>query len=336
MRFLTPTDNKRLNELIGFLCIVFAILVALALISYSPHDTSLNVSSAPGENGVMTRNWIGPVGAYCADLIFQVFGFAAFLLPVAISVLGWRWFRSRTIDSQTATVVGYVLMLLSLPALLCLWNLPGIRGAVPPGGLIGSVIANQLRYGFNMWGANLLVIAILITALFMTTSFSFTGAHEWAASTPLGSVGKLNILSRVQTRWHDWRDARENDRMRRRLQETRTSGRKAVNQATGKQIEIARDERGGKTAVADAEEEDEAKTIHLQDQTDIFGRSKAAKNRDAGKKEKQADDADSDELHKAPICVLKDEKVPEASAKSLRTPRSPRLARPTTNCRPSI
>ncbi len=36
MRFLTPTDNKRLNELIGFLCIVFAILVALALISYSP------------------------------------------------------------------------------------------------------------------------------------------------------------------------------------------------------------------------------------------------------------------------------------------------------------
>ncbi len=315
MRFLTPTDNKRLNELIGFLCIVFAILVALALISYSPHDTSLNVSAAPGENGVMTRNWIGPVGAYCADLIFQVFGFAAFLLPVAISVLGWRWFRSRTIDSQTATVVGYVLMLLSLPALLCLWNLPGIRGAVPPGGLIGSVIANQLRYGFNMWGANLLVIAILITALFMTTSFSFTGAHEWAASTPLGSVGKLNILSRVQARWHDWRDAREDDRMRRRLQETRTSGRKAVNQATGKQIEIARDERGGKAAVADEEAEDEAKTIHLQDQTDIFGRSKVAKNRDAGKKERQADDADSDELHKAPICVLKDEKIPEASAK---------------------
>ncbi len=129
------------------------------------------------------------------------------------------------------------------------------------------------------------------------------------------SVGKLNILSRVQARWHDWRDAREDDRMRRRLQETRTSGRKAVNQATGKQIEIARDERGGKAAVADEEAEDEAKTIHLQDQTDIFGRSKVAKNRDAGKKERQADDADSDELHKAPICVLKDEKIPEASAK---------------------
>ena len=202
MRFLTPTDNKRLNELIGFLCIVAAILTALSLISYSPHDTSLNVS-APGENGVTTSNWIGPVGAYCADLIFQVFGFAAFLLPVAILVLGWRWFRSRTIDSQTATVIGYILMLLSLPALLCLWNLPGIRGAVPPGGLIGSIISNELRYGFNMWVGNLLVIAILITALFMTTRFSFTGAHEWAANSPLGGVAKLNVLSRVQARWHE-------------------------------------------------------------------------------------------------------------------------------------
>jgi S-DNA-T family DNA segregation ATPase FtsK/SpoIIIE len=313
VRFLTPTDNKRLNELIGFLCIVFAILTALALISYSPHDTSLNVSAAPGENGVMTRNWIGPVGAYCADLIFQIFGFAAFLLPIAISVLGWRWFRSRSIDSQTATVIGYILMLLSLPALLCLWNLPGIRGAVPPGGLLGSVISSELRSGFNMWGANLLVIAILITALFMTTRFSFTGAHEWAANSPLGGVAKLNILSRVSARWHDWRDAREDERMRRRLQETRTSGRKAVNQATGKQIEITRDDRGGKAAVAE-EEEEEAKTIHLQDQTDIFGRPKEVKSRDTGRKEKPDDD-NSSEVHKAPIFVMKDEKSAEGVTK---------------------
>jgi DNA segregation ATPase FtsK/SpoIIIE, S-DNA-T family len=314
VRFLTPTSNKRLNELIGFLCIVFAILAALALISYSPHDVSLNVSAAPGENGVMTRNWIGPVGAYCADLIFQVFGFAAFLLPVAILVLGWRWFRSRTIDSQTATVAGYVLMLLSLPALLCLWNLPGIRGAVPPGGLLGSVISSELRSGFNMWGANLLVIAILITALFMTTRFSFTGAHEWAANSPLGGVARFNVLQRVATRWHGWRDTRENDRMRRRLQETRTSGRKAVNQATGKQVEITRDERGG-TKVAE-EEDDEAKTIRLEDQTDIFGISKDGKTRAAGKKEKPEDAAESREAHKAPIFVMNDEKVSDKSKKA--------------------
>src|ERR1700730_9180415 len=127
---------------------VFAILVALALISYSPHDVALNVSAPPAD-GPLARNWIGPVGAYGADLVFQVFGFAAFLLPLAIGVLGWRWFRSRSIDSQTATIVGYVLMLVSLPSLFCLWRLPDVRGAVPPGGLLGSVISNELRSGFN-------------------------------------------------------------------------------------------------------------------------------------------------------------------------------------------
>jgi S-DNA-T family DNA segregation ATPase FtsK/SpoIIIE len=313
VRFLTPTDNKRLNELIGFLCIVLAILSGLALLTYQPSDISLNVSGPA--SGSVARNWIGPVGAYTADFLFQIFGFAAFLLPVALLVVGMRWFRSRTIESQIATAIGYILLLLSLPCLLCLWSLPAIRGAVPPGGLVGSVIANELRYGFNMWGANLLVIAILITALFMTTSFSFTGAHEWAANSPLGGVARLNVLSRVQARWHEWRDSREDDRMRRRLQETRTSGRKAVNQATGKQVENARDGRGGKaTAVAD-EEEEEAKTIHLQDQTDIFGRSKESKSRDGGKKEKQSDESDSGDVHKAPIFFMKDDKPAEATAK---------------------
>ena len=47
MRFLTPTQNKRLNELVGFLCISLAVLIALALISYSPRDASFNVSGQP-------------------------------------------------------------------------------------------------------------------------------------------------------------------------------------------------------------------------------------------------------------------------------------------------
>ena len=47
MRLLTPTENRRFNELVGFLAITLAVLIALALLSYSPHDTSLNVSAPP-------------------------------------------------------------------------------------------------------------------------------------------------------------------------------------------------------------------------------------------------------------------------------------------------
>ena len=119
MRLLTPTENKRLNELVGFLCVTVAMLTALALISYSPHDAAWNVS-ANGPDSATTNNWIGPAGAYRADLLFQVFGFAAFLLPMALAVLGWRWLKNRPINSQIATLMGYALLLLALPSLLTL------------------------------------------------------------------------------------------------------------------------------------------------------------------------------------------------------------------------
>ena len=68
VRFLTPTDNKRLNELIGFLCITLAVLTGLALLTYQPSDISFNVSGPA--SGAVARNWIGPVGAYSADFLF--------------------------------------------------------------------------------------------------------------------------------------------------------------------------------------------------------------------------------------------------------------------------
>jgi S-DNA-T family DNA segregation ATPase FtsK/SpoIIIE len=132
VRILTPTGNKRLNELIGFLCLTLAVLIALALVSYSPKDAALNVS-ATARDGSSARNWVGPAGAYGADFLFQIFGFAAFLLPAAILVLGWRWFRSRVIDSQVVTVAGFALLLLSLPTLLSLWHVWDVRSTVPPG-----------------------------------------------------------------------------------------------------------------------------------------------------------------------------------------------------------
>jgi DNA segregation ATPase FtsK/SpoIIIE, S-DNA-T family len=229
VRFLTPTENKRLNELMGFLCITVAILMALSLLSYSPKDASLNVSAPPPPEHP-ARNWIGPAGAYLADALFAVFGFAAFLMPAAFLVLGWRWFRSRAIESQIATLVGFALLLLSLPTLLALWGVWSVRGAIPAGGFVGELISGGLRTGFNLWGANLVAIAFLVTALFMTTRFSFSGAHAWANGPhgPIGVVEKLGILQKAQTRWHAWREEREQRRMRRRIEESRLSGRKPV------------------------------------------------------------------------------------------------------------
>jgi len=49
VRFLTPTENKRFNELVGFLCIILAVLMGLSLLTYNPRDVAFNVSAAAGD-----------------------------------------------------------------------------------------------------------------------------------------------------------------------------------------------------------------------------------------------------------------------------------------------
>ena len=265
MRFLTPTENKRLNELIGFLCITAAVLIALALLSYSPKDASFDVSAAPPGGGP-AGNWIGPVGAYGADLLFQVFGFAAFLLPAALLVLGWRWFRSRAIQSQAATMVGYALLLLSLPCLFALLTFfPDVRGAIPAGGFLGRLVSGALLASLNR-GAYVVAPALLVVAIFMTTRFSFAGAHAWAngPNGPIGRVEKLGILQKAAARWHAWREEREDRRMRRRLEETRISGRKPV----------APQSFGNAAAASDV-----PRTIELDDESEVFDDKKEAQPR---------------------------------------------------------
>ena len=307
MRFLTPTENKRLNELVGFVCITVAVLLGLSLLSYNPHDPAINVSSASaGENPV--RNWIGPVGSYMADLSFQIFGFAAFLLPVALGILGYRWLRSRAVDSQWATIVGYGLLLLSLPSLLAMIHFPDVRGAIPAGGLLGGAVSHGLQHGFNFWGAMLVAVAILIVALFLTTSFSFSGAHAWASGSkgPLGQMEKMGIWQRARARWADWRDAREEARMRREVEERRVAGRKPV----APQI------------VGRAETSEASKTIHLDELGDIFKSKKTAV---------EEVEEEKNPGHKAPILMLGPDKADKAKKAE------PKIAKGAANYRlPSI
>ncbi|HUK30760.1 MAG TPA: DNA translocase FtsK, partial [Candidatus Acidoferrum sp.] len=199
------------------------LLVALSLLSYNPHDGSLNVSAYSAAARTAT-NWIGPVGAHGADLLFQGFGYAAFLLPAGMFALGWRWIRSRAVESATMKLIGWSLFLLGLPALLALWHFPEVRGAAPPGGLIGDLLAAGLVAAFNTIGAQLVVVASLLAALFLTTQFSFLGTHEKLK----GPLGKLEFLNRLKERWANWREEREDARLRKRVEEIKISGRQAV------------------------------------------------------------------------------------------------------------
>jgi DNA segregation ATPase FtsK/SpoIIIE, S-DNA-T family len=220
MRCLTPTGNRRLNELVGFLALTAGVLVTLSLISYTPHDASFNVAS-PVPEARAAYNWIGPAGAYGADLLFQILGYAAFLLPVGLGIAGVRWLQSRAIGAPLVKMSGAILMLLSVASLLALLNVPAMRGTMPPGGIVGTLLSRGLRAGFNPVGAYLVAMASLFVSLFMSTEFSFSSANAWLA----GPLGHVNFFPGMAERWNGWRDTRDQERQRKRLQEVRVGRR---------------------------------------------------------------------------------------------------------------
>jgi len=213
-KIFAPTNNRRLNELIGFLLCVSALLLFLALASYSPLDPSLNSASILTDSRA-ARNWIGVVGALVSDLMLQFFGIGAFLIPVFAAGLGVRWFRSRKIVSPIAKSLGAIWLAVFLPALLAL--LPGqIRWlqVIPLEGLLGRIVGDVLIHYFNLAGAYIVCATVLAVALYLSTAFSFAALQLWAPT-------RFAFAVALWQRWKDWRDARAKQKMQSDLEKRR-------------------------------------------------------------------------------------------------------------------
>ena len=51
-------------------------------------------------------NFAGQVGAFIAELSYQVLGYSAYLVPIVLVVLGWHYFWCRTLDAAYTKLIG--------------------------------------------------------------------------------------------------------------------------------------------------------------------------------------------------------------------------------------
>jgi S-DNA-T family DNA segregation ATPase FtsK/SpoIIIE len=215
-KVFSPTANRRLNELIGFLLCVSALLLFLALVSYSPLDPSLNSASVlTGSRAA--RNWIGIFGAILSDLVLQVFGIGAFLIAGLIGLLGVRWFRSRKVQSPVAKTLGAAWLVIFIPAMLAL--LPGeLRwmNVIPLEGLVGRVVGDFLIHYFNLAGAYIVCATVLAVALYLSTAFSFSSVQLWLPT-------RFAFAIALWDRWKDWQEARSRKKAQKELEKRRAA-----------------------------------------------------------------------------------------------------------------
>ena len=109
-----PDSMVRQRQVLGFCCIVLAILVLLAIISYSPDDASRAetrisdltalflphgstpdpVREAVRASADQAKNWLGLIGAMLANfLINKTIGYAAILYPIFFGAWSFAFFR---------------------------------------------------------------------------------------------------------------------------------------------------------------------------------------------------------------------------------------------------
>ncbi len=65
MKLLSPTQSKRLNEVLGFVFLAFGLLVLFSLVSYRTYDPSWNTAAGSAR----PQNLAGYAGSYLADLL---------------------------------------------------------------------------------------------------------------------------------------------------------------------------------------------------------------------------------------------------------------------------
>ena len=201
-------DKRRQSELLGFLLCVMGLLFLLSLTTFVVLDPSLNTSANPA---LIIHNWVGPAGSYTADLLFQVFGWVAYLIPLSLIVVGVRLLMVHPFEAPWTKAVGLLLLAASLDVLLELLPVtPPIGGLIRGGGLAGYLLVAGLVQIFSQVGAWIVSGALFLSSLFLVTKFSFSAAFEFLKA-------RFAFTRGLKARWSGWREARSTAAKERRM-----------------------------------------------------------------------------------------------------------------------
>ncbi|WP_111412514.1 DNA translocase FtsK [Billgrantia lactosivorans] len=179
------------------------VFLLLALFSYQPSDPGW---SRRGPETVVA-NWMGPFGAWLADVLYSLFGASALWWPGMLGFAGWWLIRTRKVRIEwdaTAVAVrlgGLVLLLLGTTTLGALhFYSPDSMLPYASGGILGEGLVGALVPLVDSGGTGLLAVAAILCGFPLFSGLSwltvmdelghrFLRLWRWAA-TPFGLSGE--------------------------------------------------------------------------------------------------------------------------------------------------
>ena len=166
------TVSRRVREFVGVALFAAALIWIISLGSYEPDDPvwffSAGLHAAPA-------NFAGRVGAFLAELSFQLAGYAAYMIPAVMVVVGWHYFWCRQVDAAGTKIAGTTLLFSCISTFLGL-----VVGTITvsgkpfrAGGYLGQWLAAELSEYLNRTGSIIVIMTMIFLAIIMSTQFSF-------------------------------------------------------------------------------------------------------------------------------------------------------------------
>ena len=193
MKLLSPTQHRRLNEIVGFLLLSLGLVMLLSLVSYHTQDPSFDTAAAS-----RPLNLVGYLGSYLSDVFFQTFGAAAFVFPLLTFLLSWKWIRSEELDAGGVKIFGSILLTLALSAGLSFAPLHLFAGTIRIGGTLGLVVANYLVNSLNVIGALVVTLTAIVISVYLVSTFTLATLAGWLAGPAAWFAARAEA-------WRAWR-----------------------------------------------------------------------------------------------------------------------------------
>ena len=166
------TLSRRISEFAGVALFALALIWLISLVTYEPSDPvwffTTDAAQAPA-------NFVGRVGAFLSELSFQLFGYASYLLPLVIGIIGWHYFWCQSPDAAYTKLVGVTLFFGCASGFLSLLfgttDLPD--KTFQAGGSIGTWLNSAFSEYLNRTGSIIVLLTLMTLSVILSTQFSF-------------------------------------------------------------------------------------------------------------------------------------------------------------------
>ena len=204
------TVSRRVSEFIGVALFAAALIWIISLASYEPSDPVWFFSIGAHADPV---NFAGRVGAFLAELSFQLFGYASYLIPAMMVVIGWNYFWCRSLDAAATKATGTGLLFVCLSAFLSLiFGTLEVSGkAFRAGGYAGEFFARELSEYLNRTGSIIVLLTLIFLSVIISTQFSFGRFFGAIVAAVRGG------LTRGWDSLQEWREERRREKQRREV-----------------------------------------------------------------------------------------------------------------------